>query len=347
MALRQQCADAGDIPDEWHSTQINLLELVTQQWPDLADLWVTEFLFADQGERVLNGSNQNKKGNRFWLDEVQLVTSDRDAGPPPVPVDGFPDRPFVSVVFPDRLFHHSFEAGPMPWSDWLQGAVDFAPFGATGSKCARVFAFEPDPYLATMIWKGWIDVQRYPILSFDYRFPPEAALGLLVNLGESYSVLPLTRKVTPENSRRERRDTYVAPLVPGCIADNTWRTLRIDLFDLLRQRYPRRKSFRVRTLQTQRVAGRNPLGTSCYFDNFSAHSRRAGRVRFVWHLPAGTTAISYALDSRPDTVPPPVPAPGTAGSAEYDLAPGYHYFHIRTRKKGKWSDPVHVPVHLK
>jgi hypothetical protein len=332
--------------DQWHHTELNLLEAFKTSFPDAKDLWVNDLLFADQAEASLNGYAGNWWGNRYWLDNVELVASGKKAdGPRPQTPDPRPEAPLVSVIYPDRLFLHSFETGPMPWRDWCDGPVVFSP-GGLGQRCARIFGYRPAAYLSTMLWEDWIDLNRHPILRFDYRIPPDAAIGFAFNLEEFFYELPFSKAVELEKLRPDRREECVTGLVPGCKADDQWHSIEIDLLGLLKQRFPGRTEFRVRDLRTQQMGSQNPLGVSCYFDNVSIHSRRPGEVQIVWQTPRGTAAHSFCLDSAPQTVPDEVPEPGEP-SATFKLGPGLHFFHLRTRSEaGIWGQPVHVPVRL-
>lgn len=333
--------------DQWHRAELNLLELVRSKLPDANSLWVTDLILADQSEGSLIGYAGNMRGYRYWLDNVELVPSGKKTGlPPPKPADPRPKSPWVSALYPDRLFHQSFEGDTMPWRDWCCGMVDFAPFGATGRRCAWIFAYKRSPWYSTMMWENWIDVNRHPILRFDYRIPSDATIGFAVNLEEFFYLFPFSKAVDLEKLNERRRAEYVTSLVPGCVADDEWHTVEIDLLAHLKRRFPERERFRIRDLRTRKMSGQNPLGVSCYFDNVSVHSRRPGKVQFVWQAPPGTTACSHQVDGKPDSVPDEKPEAGGT-EAEYDLRPGFHYFHLRTRSAdGKWGAAVHVPVKL-
>ena len=332
---------------QWHRTEINLLELTNNTMQATGDLWVNDLMFCDQSEASTIGYAGNMKGNRYWLDNVELVPSGKKLAlaPPPRP-DLSPKKPWVAVMYPDRLFFEPFEEGPMPWRDWCCGMVDFAPFGAVGKRCARIFGYKPAAWYSTMIWKDWIDLDRHPILRFDYRIPCDAVIGFAVNLDEFFYLLPFSKKVDLEKIKPERRTEYLTALVPGCRADGDWHTAEIDLLEYVKRRFPNREHYRVRDLRTQRMGGTNPLGVSCYFDNVSIHSRKPGKVRLIWQAPPDATAQSYHVDLSPDTIPDETPEEG-GPSATFDLGPGRHYFHLRARAaSGTWGEAVHVPVVL-
>jgi len=332
---------------QWHRTEINLLELANRTTTDTVDRWVNDLILCDQSEASTIGYAGNMKANRYWLDNVELIPSGKQLGlaPPPAP-DLSPKRPWVSVVYPDRLFLESFEDGPMPWRDWCCGMVDFAPFGAIGERCAWIFGYKPAAWYSTMIWEDWIDLDRHPILRFDYRIPPDAVIGFAVNLDEFFYLLPFSKEVDLEKLKPERRAEYLTALMPGCEADDEWHTVEIDLLSCVKRRFPDREHYRVRDLRTQRMGGTNPLGVSCYFDNVSAHSHRPGKVRVIWQLPPDAAAQSYRVDSSPETVPDETPERGGT-SATFDLSPGRHYFHLRTRSADRvWGEVVHAPIAL-
>ena len=333
--------------DKWRHTRIDLLKLIRERLPDASSIWVRKLFFADQSERYLTGYAGNIRGNHWWLDNFKLVSSGKPVGTPPAQPNSILQTPFVSVIYPDRLTLQDFETGSMQWEDWCEGAVVYAPFGATGSRSARVFGFKPRSYMSTMMWPKAVNLNRYPIFKVDYRFPSQAQMGFAVNLDDFFYLIPFSSAVSEEMVGKPRGEgEYIQSLLPGCMADDKWHTAEINLLEIFQRRFPQRKSFQIRDIRTQCMPSRNPLGTSCDFDNFSLHSRRPGKIQFVWQTPSGSSAVSYIVDANPVTVPDHKPE-ADKGSLDVQFGPGRYYFHFRSRSAGgKWGEPVHVAALL-
>ena len=234
----------------------------------------------------------------------------------------------------------------MPWRDWCEGTVMHAAFGTFGNRCARIFGYRENAYFSTMMWEDWIDLDRYPIMSFDYRIPSTASIGFAINLDDYFYLLPFSRQVDLEKLNDKKKAEYVTVLVGDCIADDQWHSTEIDLTRHLRKRFPDRKGFRIRDLRTQTMGSGNPIGQSCYFDSVSFHSRKPGKVRFEWKTPPGTTQVKYGLNTIPAGTADKTAAKGTTQVA-FQLKAGTYYFHLSVQKTdGGWSGVVQKKIVL-
>ncbi|MDA1138412.1 MAG: hypothetical protein O3B01_07485 [Planctomycetota bacterium] len=343
-----QAAVKVERDNQWHSLQLPLLELFTRTFPNNDSRWVNEIIFSDQGENSPNGYRGNIKGTRYWLDNVRFVRGDKTKTTETFKADSQPEipQPLVTVKYPETLFFESFESNRMPWRDWCEGTVMLAPLGPFGEHCARIFGYREDAYFSTMLWESWVDLDRYPILSFDYRLPPTASLGFAVNLDDYFYLLPFSRQVNLETLNAKTKAEYVTTLAGDCIADDRWHSTEINFLDYLKKRFPDRQSFRIRDLRTQTMGGGNPLGQSCYFDNVAFHSRRAGEVKIGWKVSEQTTQVKYSLSVKPEVAAEQF---GSDGSNEIvkKLAAGTYYFHLSAMSgDGAWAEPVHRKIVL-
>jgi hypothetical protein len=60
-------------------------------------------------------------------------------------------------------------------------------------------------------------------------------------------------------------------------------------------------------------------------------------VDFSWTLPSGVTAVSYAVDSLPDSTPPPKSSGLVANYTAKNVADGVGYFHVRLKNSAGWG----------
>ena len=346
--LNNQAAVKVERDNRWHRLRIPLLELFTTTFADDDSRWVNEIIFADQAESGPNGYRGNIKGTRYWLDNVRFVQVGKNGGGIPTPTinPAQARRPHLIVRYPETLFLESFEPEKMPWRDWCEGTVLRFPRVLLGEHCARIFGYRENAYFSTMMWERWIDLNRYPIMSFDYRIPGTAGLGFAINLNDYFYLLPFSREVNLETVSERRRGGYVSSIVGDCAADNRWHSTEINLLACLRKRFPGRKSFRIRDLRTQTMGGGNPLGQSCYFDNVAFHSRKPGKVRIQWATPPGTTAVKYSLNPEPDGKPDTTVARQT-GELVKMLEGGTYYFHLSAQGgDGVSGETVHRKILL-
>lgn len=82
-----------------------------------------------------------------------------------------------------------------------------------------------------------VDLEKNPLLRFDYRLPPTVKVNLIVRVNGSYCLITFTGGDQPD----DRRPTLGS--IPNVAADSQWHTAEINLFHALRSRFPAVPSF--------------------------------------------------------------------------------------------------------
>lgn len=180
-------------------------------------------------------------------------------------------------------------------------------------------------------------LQRYPYLSFDYRFPEDIPTHIVLNVdGRVYSV-----KLT------EHRNGYVlAGEVDGFTADDQWRHLRINLKDIIEEHHGERRAMSVRWIFIGNMINRSSPA-KLYIDNFAIFGpvNEAPSLTWVSQDITGIAGYSLLIDAENNSVPnEEIDTDGPEMDLE-TLEPGDYYLHIRARDgAGNWGTPSHVPI---
>jgi hypothetical protein len=202
-----------------------------------------------------------------------------DRTPPPAPCLSWG----TDQVFLDQ----DFEADAGLCMGLREGwAVRTEEDAGTGSACLRFGGF------STFLCASSYPADRFPFLSFLYRFEPGCEANLLVR---------------SENRNWEVQLNGSGPRYPlvgraeGILADGRWHFCRLNLAEMLR-RAPRPS----RTLAVDHVASLVKSGDGFRVDDVRVEGPGTGAVTARWSVPRDATGIqgySVAVDDRPDTVP--------------------------------------------
>ncbi len=84
-----------------------------------------------------------------------------------------------------------------------------------------------------------LDLEKNPVLRFDYRLPPTVKVNLIVRVNGSYFIITFTGGDQPD----DRRPTIGS--IQHVAADIQWHTAEINLFNALRSRFPTAPSFTI------------------------------------------------------------------------------------------------------
>jgi len=177
-----------------------------------------------------------------------------------------------------------------------------------------------------------------PLLSFDYRIPPEVQVDLLFIINGSQVLVAFTDNETTAQSR-----------VPGVIADGEWH--HVDGFDI--SAAARQVLGAVATMQVSLIsiqdagATETPIGSSFNIDNMMVYQVGSGAPQLQWKVTdaSGIAGYSYVVDDAPGTIPPDEAAT-TQRTLELPApAAGTHYLHIKARDgSGKWGPVTHYAM---
>ena len=327
-------------------------------------------LRASEGEHYLHVRTQFESG--AWSAPCHLpfvvtavTAASITAQPEPAADAGPPAAPRVSYIPSDSLCRDDFEWERSPeFPEKLLGetcirreawVLRVEDDGATGSGCVEFVNLSQDGFFSGYFRKSAWDPQRWPKVSFDYKFEqPRCSLNLSMLANEAMTIVEWTG--------RNRHGNYFADSVIGrtepAVQDGQWHHTEFDLRDmLLKTRFSdaeRRGPIAVTELATWSTshwnggAYNNPLGARVRVDNFTIHSDDGTSPAFEWKVP-GTAApmkgYSCLWDRQTDSVPP-AEVTTTANRAQYrDVEAGEWFFHVRAcDRHDRWSPPAHRRV---
>lgn len=211
---------------------------------------------------------------------------------------------------------------------------------ASGTACVKLTQQRKGGHMQATIWQQPYPVERYPVIAFDYKVPPETRLVLnfLVN-GNWYAVM--LNDAAPG----------VIGKVPGFTADDTWRHAQFDLKPILQPQVKQGTPVVEQIIVGDRDPLTTPEGAVARFDNFviGQIGRYAPVLRWRATDTTGIAGFSYSLDRDPATVPDEV-SEGVQPAKTFDaLQPGIWYFHLRAQDgAGNWGPPKsYALLHLK
>jgi len=251
----------------------------------------------------------------------------------------------------DFLFFDDFETGLGEWSAVKTTASEkSAPVtysvierdsttAASGRYSLRIY----NPYaggpFAVIVRSTPFDAGRYPIVSFDYKAPPNLRADLVLTIGGTRYTVRFT----------DPNGTRCVGAVPGVVADGRWHHTEFNLYQMLTASLPDAPSYTISSLGFADTGfGGNNDGVEYHIDNFgisSAASSRSAPIEWKLsaHDPSGITAYQYSVA----TVSEPVrwrDASKPHWRLE-KLGEGIFNFLVRARDgAGNWSPPIQRKV---
>jgi len=255
------------------------------------------------------------------------------------------EGPAVEVVAPAPLaaedFANSLDA-PAPWRAF--GGEDGARL-SVGCEGTRAFLrcenARTGGTAGVLMRELPFDTRRYSAMSFDVRVWPETHVNLQLHTSRRSYELHLT------DGAGGRRETTLPEA--NAAADRAWRTVRVDLNQVLRApgagAIVRRVTFADLGPSSNGTRGRFDLARVRLWPCLAAR-----RVRFAWRGrdPSGLADASYLLDREARTVPDEE-GEGLALEKTYEnLAPGVWYFHVRMKDRaGNWGASAHHRIEVR
>lgn len=197
--------------------------------------------------------------------------------------------------------------------------------------------------------EGPVDLEQYPLVSFDYRIPEGVGVDLMVRAPNSSWRWV---KLCGQSAHLPYEGT-----VPGIVADGQWRHVEIDLGAMLG---PERfagspyalsemelAAYRMDLVNTLRPGRTTGKGAYYCIDNFRVHdSPSDGAMGVEWQSEdaAGVAGYSVLIDQQPATVPPAEVS--KENRVSWTLAKeGRWFLHVRAVDAlGNWGATVHVPL---
>ncbi|MBM4045231.1 MAG: hypothetical protein FJ279_08970 [Planctomycetes bacterium] len=292
------------------------------------------------------------------LREVRAEKTYRDRVPPLPPT--------VTCVEQPRLCWDTFDRDLGQWRTLDE------PFGAKpgleqehGNAFLRMRPAQLDKgHMGVSAWRKAYSLVEFPILSFDFRAPPNTQVDLLVYLTQP-AVGWKGIRLTDDGPYHPRIGRF-----SGVKADGVWHRAEVNLLAAVQERFPSQKDYRVSQIVIgdwdggERVFGTKTFGASARMggsydvDNFAilkygedAPWRGEGnKATIKWSAAddSGIVGYSFVLDKEPNTVPrtdessASVPLAATGTVAPHSTATGTVALHSGAEKTyegltdGRW-----------
>jgi hypothetical protein len=205
-----------------------------------------------------------------------------------------------------------------------------------GQQCLKITNEKAGGAMAVTAWDEDFSVDRYPILSFDYKLDPGVRLDLMVFMDDAWQAIGFTDK-----------DGQLIETIPGAVADGKWHHATLDLAAALR------KQKRNGPLEVQQVVFSdrgnmdNAVGAAARFDNFMIARIGKSAPSFRWKAAdaTGITDYSYVLDQSPSTTPDEVGEGTGTTTTLRGTDGGLWYFHVRAKDgAGHWGPAAHYAI---
>jgi hypothetical protein len=210
-----------------------------------------------------------------------------------------------------------------------------ATTAASGQQSLKITSPAGGRALSVVARTSEFEVLTNPILSFDYKVPPDVHVDLMIQMDDSWLAVRFTDT-----------EAAVAGQVPAVKADNQWHHATVNLAQLLRSQQPRSQRLTVQKLGfADRGQTNTPPGASFNIDNFMVARQGTTSPTFAWKStdPTGIVAYAYACDQEPATVPAPQQGePVTQKTFTEVQQPGLWFFHVRAEDgAGHWGPTRH------
>lgn len=273
------------------------------------DLTRTGLTFAEGGKATVQVTAADEDGHAMTAAaEASFVyRAALDRAPP--------RSPSLLLLDPD-----AGAAEPLQGEGTFENGLDqWRPFGsdtvverttetaAAGRYALRMRCTENGSAFSTYARLTPFNAARYRILSFDYKAPGRLRVDLMINFHGTYHRVQFTDRDPSEGS--------VIGEIPNVVQDDQWHHAEIDLFEMLRARFPNETDYIVTNMlfsggpwynERRRFAG-NYAGTIWYLDNFSLVPMLGADVQLQWQARdmVGVTGAEVVTASDPTKLPAP------------------------------------------
>ena len=282
---------------------------------------------------------------------------------PASPKPTTPAAPLISYVPSDRLVFADLETKPgeketpatfggleIRREAWVLRNTDDA---ATGKACAEFINLNHDQgFYSIFFRKAPWDVNRWPCVSFNYRFKqPGCALNLSLLVNDAMTIVEWTNQNIAGG--------YFAPAVVGAaepfaLQDDAWHETSFNLRDMLmKTRFTKGippNGLIAAELSTWATAVNghgyvNPRDARLYIDNFTIYSNKGKNPAFTWSETSDDNGYAVVFDQKPDTVPEEKVTQAEATASFPNTAPGTWFLHVRSCSKANaWSPVAHKKI---
>ncbi len=184
------------------------------------------------------------------------------------------------------------------------------------------------------------DIGKYPILSFDYRVPPDLRIDFLVSFDNQNWKIGFTDTDNPWPA---------LGTIPNVQADNQWHHAEVNLFEWMQKARPQAANYNLNWFGLGDLAWQgNAAGIRFWLDNFRFIPVENGaplKAQVVENTVSGVQKIAFVLDDKTETVPDTANA--IAGTQLEVPGQGRRWLHLRVQNgAGVWSATNHIPLWL-
>lgn len=276
-----------------------------------------------------------------------------DTIPPPAPVISSPTHP--------SLTQDTFEVDLGEWSNksYSYGAavIRSTDTSSTGNYSVKLVNTEIGGDFASYIRTTDFDAQQYPVVSFDYRIPPDVKVNLVAYVNGMWKEVVFTDD--PKTVETFDEDLYrTIGQIKGVMADGTWHHAEFNLYNMLKNDDPSQAKYIVEELffadfnlpawMELIMGGENQQGATYHVDNLiiTGGGKSINDPALTWSPGDNSVlAYSYVLDQNPHTVPDEVSEGSSNSVTFFDIPDGVWYFHVRSLDGGgNWGPANHYQV---
>ena len=325
------------VDGEWHELAVDLRTALASACPDDPGRSIDEIFIASPLRTIeeIAGLGVNRAGASYEVREIRIEEAKSELPPSPLP------PPQVRVYGRRPLDDFESDRG-----EWLtfggpEGALLWRdPASAKEGRFGlRLFNAKVAGPAGAQITSTPFDARLFRRLRFDYRFPRDHELNLIVRSGPRWFEI----KATGMDATWP-----VLGSLAGIRADDAWRTTEFDLASALARHTWGGGELRVDALylaDSMRMG--NIQGLVYWIDNFclvpAVPSERA--TEFTLSLPGRpVTAYSHVFDDRPDTEPP-ARASGQGPVLKASVPASARWLHVKVQApEGEWSPVTHLPL---
>ena len=253
-------------------------------------------------------------------------------------------------------FSFGFETGTQGWCESADSTALPVRSARTVKKhgdraCLKLVNADRPGRFAAGIPIAVQDLLACPVLSFDYKVPPDVKINLYFDVPRTGRIGPRTYFITLTGPEDSTPAVQLAGRFPDVKADDGWHTARIDVAKVMRRFYPTRQAlqagnFRLALERPGTYAasgiGGNRLGASYCIDNFLLVSAASGKTVVRWRPPSTPiSGYAFCVTGRPGSDPGHRPNLTTPHLVMDTSERETMYVHVRPVVK-KGSPPIPV-----
>jgi len=239
-----------------------------------------------------------------------------------------------------------FEAEAVSWENprgdvWGAKVQRVLREEAADDHCLKLSAQRARSYLSARAFNGSCDLDKHPIVSFDYLIPAGTRFNLQALVNGAWYEVQLT---SPNTQRRSLGK------VEGIQADGEWHHCAIDLLERVRGVLPSARELKLTQLVFLDPARQNRGNAYWLVDNFVIAGYGEPQAQFAWRSRdvTGIAGYSVRFDRDPAAVPDEeVDTTEDAGTFTATQS-GTYYLSVRALDHGgNWSSVARLPYFVK